>query len=165
MNRKWLTVVLLLSLGANAALGGVLLSRLWRAGTGRPAGRADRREAAQPGWRESRLGKQLGLGAAQIEALEAQGRELDRWLLPLREKLREERRRLIGLLREEAPDAARLAEVERRMADLQVAVEDVFVQNFLRLKGIFTPEQERQYFQLLEERFTSRKRNSHETVR
>ena len=72
--------------------------------------------------------------------------------------MRETRREILGLLRAEEPDPVRLEAAERRMADLQAAVEKLYSQNFLRLKAIFTPEQESQYFQLLEERFSSRGR-------
>ena len=72
--------------------------------------------------------QQAGLEAGQVEALEAQGRELNRALLPLRERMRETRREILGLLRAEEPDPVRLAAAERRMADLQAAVEKLYSQ-------------------------------------
>ena len=161
--RIWLAAALLLSLGANAVLGGVLLGRGRAAGGERPQGRVERREArdgraADGGWRDSRLGRKLGLEPAQVEALEAGGAELNRALQPLRERMRETRREVLGLLRAEEPDPVLLAEAGRRLAELQVAVEKLYTQNFLRLKAVLTPEQENQFFLLMEERFSSKGR-------
>jgi Spy/CpxP family protein refolding chaperone len=159
MKIRLLPIALIVSLGVNAALGGLFLASL-RAPAGREADRAERRAPAAAGWRESVLAKRLELNPSQVEALEDLNRTLDRTLSQTRDRLHEKRREAIGMLKEPALDETRLNAVFREIADLQTGIEQAYAMNFVRVKGILTPDQERQYFELLEGRFFYRK-NGH----
>lgn len=156
MKIRLLPLALVVSVGLNAVLGGLLLGSL-RAPAGREAGRAERREPPAAGWRESVLAKRLELNPSQVEALEGLNRALDQALGQTRDRLHEKRREAIGMLKEPATDETRLNAVFREIADLQTGIEQTYAMNFLRIKGILAPEQERQYFELLEGRFFYRK--------
>lgn len=164
MSPRWLTAALLISLGVNAVLGGLLLSHRLAGGDDRLAARGERREGVVR-WRDSRLARRLGLDEAQVAALEAQNRELSRKLSPLREKMRGARRQVIALLKEERTDEARLQAVLREMAGYQAAIEEQYSLSFLQMKGVLTGEQEKLFFRLLEDRFSSQKPNANRAGR
>lgn len=98
------------------------------------------------------LQHELNLTEEQIEAVDSKHQEMTSNMARLRHELLVKRRELMSLLRETELDKARAGILLREIASLQTEVDSQVFENLSQMKDILTPEQQRQFFMLLEER-------------
>jgi Spy/CpxP family protein refolding chaperone len=152
---RFLPVALIVSLGINAALGGLFLGTM-HARTAREAEDTEHRHTTPRGWRQSALREKLGLDEVQVRKLETLNQDLDSLLWPTKQQLRDKRSEVIDVLKMPEPDETRLGAIFREMADLQVTVESACARHFLQVKSVLTPDQERLFFEQMEGSLLSR---------
>jgi len=151
MNRWWLVIALLLSVGLNV---GILATIAARRGGPPPAAKADKApELANPG-RDPlpllpRLADRLGLeGEKRRKFLDVQWnlfQETSRLRLQLAEVHREIRREVTR----EEPDRRRVDQWLAESARIYLAMERSLVNNVLATRELLDPEQERQYMAMI----------------
>jgi Spy/CpxP family protein refolding chaperone len=152
---RFLPVALIVSLGINAALGGLFLGTMHTRAAHEKEG-TEHQHATPRGWRESALREKLGLDEEQVRKLETLNQDLDNLLWPTKQQLGDKRREVIDLLKMPAPDETRLGAVFRDIADLQATVERAYATHFLQVKSVLTPDQERLFFEQMERSLLSR---------
>ncbi len=116
---------------------------------------SDDERHGREGRRETRgaITEQLGLSEAQAKQVREMRTELGDRMVPYREAYRDRRERLYDLLM--TPDAAR-PEVDRikaQMDSLQAEREAIVFEYILAHKAVLTPDQQKQFFAMIKERF------------
>lgn len=151
MSKRVLIVALIISAAIN--VGAVLtLSYYWleersfkRAIPSRSMPEGDR-------WRRSFLRHKLNLTEEQTNAIDVKHQEMMSSISPLRHELLVRRRELMSLLRETELNKARAGTLLREIASLQTKVDSQVFENLCQIRDILTPEQQKRFFVLLEER-------------
>jgi len=152
MNRWWLVIALLLSVGLNV---GILATIAARRGGPPPAAKAEKApELANPGGRDPlpllpRLADRLGLeGEKRRKFLDIQWnlfQETSRQRLQLEEVHRDIRRELTR----DAPDRQRVDQLLAESARIYLAMERAMVSNVFATRELLDADQERQYLALI----------------
>jgi hypothetical protein len=137
-NRIWI-ILLVVSLGVNI---GFLLHWFWpHIVSGRSAGR----DQSQFGWRANHMKHGFGLNDKQSGLIENERRQVLAQAKPLQDELRLKRRELFVLLKSKTVSDAELDVMLSEISRLQTAIEKLFIQHSLKVKGFFTPAQLQKY--------------------
>lgn len=137
-NRIWI-ILLAVSLGINI---GFLLHWFWpHFVSGRLAGT----DKSQFGWHASHMKRGFGLDDKQSGLIENERRQVLAQAKPLQDELRLKRRELFVLLKSKTVSDAELDMILTEISRLQTAIEKMFIQHSLKVRGFFTPAQLQKY--------------------
>ena len=151
MSKRFLIIAFIISVAINLAAVLTFGYYWWEERSFR-RGIASRWVSKGPDWRGSPLRNRLNLTQEQIEAINARHEEMRSRMLPLMDKLFMKRKELMALLRETELDKARVNTLVREIASLQTNVDSKVFENLCQIRDILTPEQQKQFFMLFEER-------------
>lgn len=139
-SRIWI-VLLVVSLGVNI---GFLLHWAW------PRIAAGRAASGFSGWHAGPMKRHLGLSSEQARRMESERRRVLAQARPLQDALRQKRRELFMLLKQQDVAAADLDAVLGEISRLQAGIEKMFILHSLKARSIFSPAQLRKYENYLE---------------
>lgn len=148
MKTKLLIILLVISLGINAGVIFAFGFRHWHAKRLRPEFRRERLQ----------LQRSLDLSEEQNQLFEKYRKELNNQLSPLREKIRQKRRELLGLLKTEEIDEEKIDKLLSEIAELQSEIEKTVVRHSIQIRKILTPAQQKKFIGFLEQQLFPKER-------
>ena len=98
------------------------------------------------------LGQQLSLSDAQKQKMETLRKAFDERIYKIRETLIYNRNELVKLLSQPQPDSSKIDSLIKEMGILQTGLEREVINHLLQEKGILTPEQQKKFLDLIQER-------------
>jgi Spy/CpxP family protein refolding chaperone len=143
MKSKALLIALIISLGINVGVIGTVAYRLIE-------GRTFRSHLREQLWKHSPLRHELHLTDEQLEEMDRMREQIGGIIQPLRERLRDKRLELIGMLRAGEPDREALDALSREIADLQSEIGLVVFDHLLEMRTVLTEEQRMMFLDLFE---------------
>lgn len=99
------------------------------------------------------LKERLGLTDLQAEQMEATRKSLDERIKPLRVALGEKREYFFQLMVADRPDRMKIDAVQTEMDSLQAEIKRLVIDHMLAQREILTPEQQKQYFSMIRNRY------------
>jgi len=135
MKNKILIVVLIISLGVNLGLILTFVFRIWETKT------------YECGWHHPALRQRLHLTSEQIKILENKRAEMQKKMIPMQEELKRKRIELLALQKSENLDTTKLDSLLAVMSRLQYEIERAVFLHMNEVKGIFSKDQQVQFFE------------------
>jgi Spy/CpxP family protein refolding chaperone len=135
MKNRILIVVLIISLGVNL---GLIMTFVFRIGE---------TKTYECGWHHPALRQKLHLTPEQIKILENKRADMQKRMIPMQEELKRKRLELLALQKSENLDIAKLDSLLAVMSRLQYEIERAVFLHMNEVKGIFSKDQQVQFFE------------------
>ncbi|MDW7679258.1 MAG: periplasmic heavy metal sensor [bacterium] len=145
MKKKWGYLIILITLINISALVTVLYLR-WQSPV-----------FCKPGSGFEMVKREVGLSPEQLEKLEVYRRLFHAELDSLDRLLAEDRRRLAQEIRRSDPDTSQISAIVENIGRLQTRSQYRAIEHFFQIKTILSPEQQEKFFNIVLERFLSRR--------
>jgi Spy/CpxP family protein refolding chaperone len=158
MKAKILIIILIVSLGINVGtVIRVIQHKRYMENFDRrdhfpppPNGRDHFPPPSKPDLQNSILSRALKLNDKQINAIEEMHLKTSSKMSPLAQALDLKRKELINLLKEDKLNEVKVDTLFKQISALQSKIEFCLFENMCQMKGILTPAQQQQFFELLQ---------------